>query len=98
MKFCTECGRTLSILNEHNGDICSKCAPKVSIKQTKSPDNQDILKNIGTAVLSIKKGKIVLESEEGWLLWSGETIQNYTLQTILDKANRILKIRKRQKK
>jgi len=98
MKFCSKCGSTLSILNDHSGDLCQRCAPPSPSKQVDSRVIDHDFEAIGSATLSVKDGKIMLESKEGWLLWSGAAPQAHTLKTILDRANLILKIRKRQKK
>lgn len=52
---------------------------------------------LDAATLSVKNGRIILESPEGWLLWSGNPADNHSLETILTSATKILKIRKRLK-
>jgi len=54
--------------------------------------------DIFSATLSYVDGKIMLKSKEGWILWSGSAAQEHSLQTIIDRAAPILKIRSKRKK
>ena len=98
MKFCRQCGRTLAILQESSNDYCKSCtATGLDNMQTSPPtvkEDDDIL----AAHLSVKNGKIVLESKEGWLLWSGSDTASHSLQAIFERAAPILKIRRRRVK
>jgi len=95
MRFCTTCGKTISILNDSGADLCQSCktpAPKSSPHNEPPPNTVDL----SSTKLSVKNGKLILESEEGWLLWSGDKLQQHSMGTITERASRILKIRKRQ--
>jgi hypothetical protein len=98
MKFCRQCGRTLAILQDSSSHYCKSCtaAGLDNLQQSSPPAKAD--DDILAAQLSIKNGKIVLESKEGWLLWSGSDTASYSLQAIIDRAAPILKIRKRRVK
>lgn len=62
--------------------------------KSKSEQSPDIF----SATFSYVDGKIMLKSEEGWILWSGSADQEHSLQTIIDRAAPILKIRSKRKK
>ena len=98
MKFCRQCGQTLSILANTRNEYCRQC----SSAQAKPPPPLDINKepsvDVFSAVLSCENGKITLKSKEGWLLWSGSKDQEHSLQHVVDRAGPILKIRSKKKK
>lgn len=98
MKFCRQCGRTLAILQDSSSHYCKSCtvAGRDNAQPSSPPAKAD--DDILAAHLSLKNGKIVLESKEGWLLWSGSDTASHSLQAILDRAAPILKIRKRRVK
>jgi hypothetical protein len=97
MKFCQQCGQTLSILAHSSSDYCTECtaapekSPAENIQVDQPPD-------IYSAFFTCTDGKIVLKSKEGWILWSGSAENEHCLQTIIDRADAILKIRSKRKK
>jgi len=97
MKFCLKCGRTLAILEQTGDQFCEKCRAASTVDAPAAVEENGI-QQLLTATLSLKKGRLVLESTEGWLLWSGADDQPHSLQSIVDRAGKILKIQKRQKK
>ncbi len=98
MKFCRQCGRTLAILQDSSSNYCTSCTAVGRNQTEPSPPTTPADSDIPAAHLSVKNGKIVLESKEGWLLWSGSDTSSHSLQAILERAAAILKIRKRRVK
>lgn len=97
MKFCQQCGQTLSILTNTNSDYCTECTarpekpPTANVNVEQPPD-------IFSAIFACADGKILLKSKEGWILWSGSAENEHSLKTIIDRADAILKIRSKRKK
>lgn len=98
MRFCSGCGKTISILNNSDAEFCPDCVPENKLKTTVPKQKAENGSDLDSTTFSIKDGKLVLESDEGWLLWSGDLRQQHSFETIKDRASRILKIRRRQKK
>lgn len=68
----------------------------VVVKKPQVQDNSTILPD--TVRIVAENGKISVTSEEGWILWSGESSKPHELQAILKRAERIYSIRNRTKK
>ncbi|MEE4243296.1 MAG: hypothetical protein V2I36_17675 [Desulfopila sp.] len=98
MKFCRNCGRTIALLQDSSTEYCEKCASAAQDNTLSSSQAVEADRNILSAFLSVKNGKIVLESEEGWLLWSGSDSVPHSLPAILERATHIFNIRKRAAK
>jgi len=97
MKFCRQCGKTVAIFNNSDRELCLDCDARKAVKEDRPAAEKKDSADLLAASLSIKDGKIVLESREGMLLWSGSGGQPHTLKTILDRASRILTIRQRRR-
>lgn len=97
MKFCRQCGQALAILDRSILALCPACTLESQKKKAVVVGNTDSSADIvAYATISVRDGKIVIESKEGWLLWSGSDKTGHSLQQILDRASRILKIRTRK--
>ena len=93
MKFCTSCGKAVSIFDTTDVELCRNCSIKESsIAAPKNTNNNDL----SGATFSAKNGKLFLKSKEGWLLWSGSANELHSFQAISEKAKRILKIRRKR--
>ncbi len=94
MKFCTSCGKAVSIFDTTDVELCRKCSVKEN--QTVVPGNANNI-DLNGATFSAENGKLLLKSKEGWLLWSGSANELHSFQAISEKAKRILKIRRKKK-
>ena len=97
MKFCQQCGQTLSILTNSSNEYCEKCTP-APVESPPVDDKTEQPPDIYSATFSCVDGKIMLKSKEGWILWSGNADHEHSLQNIIDRAVPILKIRSKRKK
>jgi hypothetical protein len=102
MKFCTECKTALSLFDFHENELCNDCLSKKNKNETankneKSPDRQQSIYDLSDCILSCEDDKIVLRTTEGMMLWSSPVGDKNKLGTILDRAQRILEIRKKRK-
>ena len=98
MQFCKQCGIPISVLQDTTLDLCITCASEV--KQNTLGERKDITGNsniLPNATIEVKDDKILLQSKEGWLLWSGDIASSHKLETLLQKAAKIYRIRKRKK-
>jgi hypothetical protein len=98
MRFCRQCGRTLAILNDSKAEYCNDCIADTAAGAPRAAQETPRHLELLSATLSVKDGKIVLESQEGWLLWSGQDDKPHSFKLIVDQAAHILKIRKRKHK
>jgi len=96
MKFCIQCGKTVAIFSNSDRELCPDCDKRKAVNEDRPAAAKNDSADLLAATLSIKDGKIFLESREGMLLWSGTGGQPHTLKTILDRASRILAIRQRR--
>ena len=102
MKFCTSCGAALEFFEFLDGDLCSSCLGKDNAKKTpstpsgkKKPFETEELAGV---CLYVEKNNIILKSAEGWVLWSGPMSESHQIQSVLNRAVQILKIRKKRAK
>jgi len=95
MRFCIDCGKAVAIFDNSAADLCIKCANlEATTKIAKKTNTIDL----NSATFSTENGKLILQSKEGWLLWSGNIDGPHSFQAITEKATRILHIRKKRKK
>jgi hypothetical protein len=99
MIFCKICGETLNLFDTQEEEVCYSCLKK-GIEQQKTPpvqekDDDDPLSH---ALLGHEKGRFVLRSAEGWVIWSAPDDKEYKLEVILARARRICEIRKKSRK
>ncbi len=99
MQFCKQCGTPIAILHDKEAIFCPACASASKTPQTRKNENALSLNltEISGFTFTTENNKILLKSKEGWLLWSGESTTPHNLETILSKAVKIHRIRKRQK-
>jgi hypothetical protein len=99
MIFCKICGGTLNLFDTQDEEVCYSCLKKGIEQQQKTPvqekDDDDPLSH---ARLGHEKGRFVLRSAEGWVLWSAPDDKEYELDVILGRARRICEIRKKSRK
>lgn len=106
MQFCNDCGAVLNLLEFPDEEICYSCRKKKEpekpavISQPQQPAQPppfDIT-SLRDAVLSHEDNQLVLRSPEGWLLWSCPDSSSSTMDKIVNRAERILKIRQKRVK
>jgi len=97
MRFCSGCGKTISILNDSDAELCKTCRPGNSTVLP-TQQNSGVCSDLLSTTIRVEDGKILLESREGWLLWSGDCTAKHTFESMTSRAGRILTIRNKQKK
>jgi hypothetical protein len=99
MQFCNDCGGVLNLFGHNTSGLCSSCIQHKKEPEPPLPappqDSNDLL---AESILTVEKGKIILRSKEGWQLWSAPGDSQTKLQSILQSATLIYKIRKKRKK
>ena len=104
MQFCTDCGGVLNLFGNNTSELCSSCIQQKKRIEPTSPQptqktNKPLAKpEIADAILTVKDGKIVLRSKEGWQLWAAPVESENTLESMLKSADLIYKIRSKRKK
>lgn len=103
MRFCNDCGTVLNLFGSNERELCSACVQQQKKLNPPPEKAKEVDKNaaaydlLGEAILSFKNEKMVLQSKEGWELWSGPIVDKPNLQSILKRAATIYRIRlKRQ--
>jgi hypothetical protein len=99
MQFCKDCGGVLNLFGNNSTGLCSSCIQHkkepVLTPAKATPDFYDLLSE---AIITVEKGKIILQSKEGWQLWSATSESKTTLQSILKSAELIYNIRNKRNK
>lgn len=108
MQFCAECGAILNLFEFATRELCTDCFQKQAPAKTETPPPPpapvipagvcNCTKLPENVNLLLSDGKIVIRSEEGWILWSGSIDQPHQLQMALKRAGKIYAIRSRSKK
>ncbi len=98
MKFCANCKKTLILFEFHEDGLCNNCLTlrKEKVKPIKANPKQDYL-DLSDCILSCENGKVILSTSEGLILWSSPVEEKNKLGNILDRAQRILKIRSKRR-
>lgn len=99
MQFCKDCGGVLNLFGKNSSGLCSSCiqhkkAPEIIPQETP----EDISGILTESIITVKDGKIILRSKEGWQLWSAPAESQTQLQSILKSATLIYNIRIKRKK
>ncbi|AGF79867.1 hypothetical protein UWK_03350 [Desulfocapsa sulfexigens DSM 10523] len=99
MQFCKDCGGVLNLFGNNTSELCSSCIQHKKKPETAPPtlqqDNDDLL---AECILTVKNGKIILSSKEGWQLWSAPLDSQTNLGSMLKSAKLIYGIRSNRKK
>lgn len=103
MQFCTRCGSVLNLFEFPDEEICYSCR-KVEEKQTADPEPQQKTENsdissydsLNEATFQLENNQLVLRSPEGWTLWSGPVQTAVKFESIVQRANKIMKIRSKR--
>ncbi len=104
MQFCNDCGGVLNLFGNNTSKLCSSCIQEK--KRIEPPSPQPIQEpkkpltkfDLADAILTIKDGKIILRSKEGWQLWAAPGESETTLESMLKSAELIYGIRNKRKK
>lgn len=83
MRFCSTCGKTIAILNDTDDQFCQNCSPAKKPEKAQPTSNPATLDEFGDTIISVRGNRLILESPEGWLLWSGSIESNHNLHEIL---------------
>ncbi len=97
MKFCRQCGKTVAIFDDSGSELCPVCAAEKTAAKDRFEAEMIGPANLLDATVCIKDDTIILESREGLLLWSGGGDRRHSLKTMLDRASKILAIRKKKR-
>ncbi len=102
MKFCTACGSALEFFEFLDDELCSTCLKKDNKCSSAAPARAEEAKvsidELSDSILCFEDNKLVLKSEEGWVLWSAPCNEQNKIKTVLSRAQRILEIRRKRRK
>ncbi|MBE0583095.1 MAG: hypothetical protein IH612_04955 [Desulfofustis sp.] len=97
MKFCTACEKPLDFLEYLDGELCADCRSKQPSAVATVPAEDDLdIEALLETTLTLSEDKVELRSPEGWVLWTAGAGQQHCLRTILLRAQKIMKIRRKR--